>query len=328
MAAKYLNISDVPLALRPFLAKDHYDYNEDPDTISATTLLKPIRQIVLTPRVPPGDGLISLPDMLSSRMGTAIHTSIEDSWTKDLAQSLDYLGTPKSVVEKIIVNPLKEDLKPDSIPIYLEQRLSKKLGKWTITGKFDFIGEGMVQDFKTTSVWTYRNQSNNEKYTQQGSIYRWLDPELITNSHMQVNYIFMDWSSAMQKRDPKYPPNRIMAQTFPLMSITETEQFIKSKLSLIEQYMNAKEEDIPRCTDAELWRSDPVYKYYKNKQNTTKSTKNFDNQSDAYQRLAEDNNIGMVITVPGEVKACKYCPAFAVCSQKDDLIASGDLSFG
>ena len=44
-------------------------------------------------------------------------------------------------------------------------------------------------------------------------------------------------------------------------------------------------------------------------------------------RLNADGNVGVVLTVPGEAKACKYCKAFSLCSQKDALIASGDLNF-
>jgi len=32
-----------------------------------------------------------------------------------------------------------------------------------------------------------------------------------------------------------------------------------------------------------------------------------------------------VIEKPGTVNACKYCPAFSVCTQKDDLLARGEL---
>ena len=47
---KYLNNSNVPLSLAVFLATDNYDHESD--TISATTLIKPLRQIILAARVP------------------------------------------------------------------------------------------------------------------------------------------------------------------------------------------------------------------------------------------------------------------------------------
>ena len=327
MTARFANVSEVPLALAVFLASDYYDYNDDPNTISATTLLKPLRQIILPNRVPPGDGLVNLADMMANRMGAAIHDAIEKAWTTNHGKALSALGYPQKVIERIQVNPSPDllDKFPELIPVYIEQRLSRQIGKWTVTGKFDFVGEGRVQDFKSTSTFTYMKQTNGDKYTQQGSIYRWLDPKLITQDEMDIHYIFTDWKPAMAKSDPNYPQRRFHKQSFPLMSLQETESFIRRKLELIDQYWDAPEEEIPQCTDDELWRSEPVFKYYKNPDKLARSTKNFDNKQDAYLRLAEDGGKGMVKEVPGQVTACKYCAAFAACSQKDQLVAVGDL---
>lgn len=325
MSALYANVSEVPLALAVFLASDNYDYSDDPTEISATTLLKPLRQIILAKRVPPGDGLVNLADMMNSRMGSAIHDAIEKSWLNNHRSAMEAIGLPKQVIDRIIINPKQEDLLPNHIPIYLEQRLKRKIGKWTVTGKFDFVGEGKVQDFKSTSTFTYKKQTNADKYTQQGSIYRWLDPQLITQDQMDIHYIFTDWKPAMVKTDPSYPPKRFHTQSFELMSLSETEAFIRRKLELIEQYWHADEDDIPLCDDAELWRSEPVFKYYKNPEKTARSTKNFDTRPEAYAFMAQNGNVGIVKEVPGQVTACKYCPAFAACSQKDQLVAAGDL---
>lgn len=325
MSALYANVSEVPLALAVFLASDNYDYSDDPTEISATTLLKPLRQIILAKRVPPGDGLVNLADMMNSRMGSAIHDAIEKSWLNNHRSAMEAIGLPKQVIDRIIINPKQEDLLPNHIPIYLEQRLKRKIGKWTVTGKFDFVGEGKVQDFKSTSTFTYKKQTNADKYTQQGSIYRWLDPQLITQDQMDIHYIFTDWKPAMVKTDPSYPPKRFHTQSFELMSLSETEAFIRRKLELIEQYWDADEDDIPLCDDAELWRSEPVFKYYKNPEKTARSTKNFDTRPEAYAFMAQNGNVGIVKEVPGQVTACKYCPAFAACSQKDQLVAAGDL---
>ena len=327
MTQRYANVSDVPLALAVFLASDSYDYNDDPYTISATTLLKPVRQTILAERVPPGEGLVNLADMMSSRMGSAIHDGIERAWKTNHRQALKDIGLPSRVAEKVLVNPDVNEVTEDHIPVYLEQRLSRKLGKWTVTGKFDFVGEGRVQDFKTTGTFTYRNQTNATKYSQQGSIYRWLNPRMITQDEMDIHYIFTDWKPGQAKTDPSYPPKRFHTQRYPLMGLQETEQFIQRKLEQLERYQSAQEGDIPECSDEDLWRSDPVFKYYKNGDTTAKrSTKNFSSRQDAVIYMSTNGNVGAIKEVPGLVTACKYCPAFAACSQKDRLIASGDLS--
>lgn len=327
MSARFANVSEVPLALAVFLASDHYDHDDDPYTISATTLLKPLRQIILPNRIPPGEGLVNLADMMNSRMGTAIHDGIEKAWQTNYKVAMEALGLPQRVIDRVRINPEPEELlaNPDIIPVYMEQRLKRQLGKWKVTGKFDFIGEGKVQDFKSTGTYTYTKQTGADKYPQQGSIYRWLDPNKITQDQMEIHYIFTDWKAAMAKSDQSYPPKRFHTQSYQLMSLEATESFIRQKIALIEQYWDAPEEEIPQCDDTELWRSEPQYKYYKNPEKTLRSTKNFDTMQDAQLRLIEDGSVGIVKEVPGQVTACKYCSAFAVCSQKDILVAAGDL---
>lgn len=325
MTSRYANVSEVPLALAVFLASDFYDHDDDPNTISATALLKPIRQSILSTRVPPGDGMVNLADMMSSRIGTAIHDGIERSWRENYRPAMQALGYPERVINMVKINPKDDEIGDGVIPVYMEERLSRFHSGFKITGKFDFIAEGEVQDFKSTSTFTYRNQVNATKYALQGSIYRWLDPKKITKDTMKIHYIFTDWKPSMVKSDPDYPPRRFHTQTFNLLSLQETDEFIRNKLKQLMQFKDAHEDDIPECGDEDLWRSEPQFKYYKNPNKTARSTKNFDTYQEALIRLSEDGNVGKVVQVPGQVTACKYCSAFAACSQKDRLVASGDL---
>lgn len=329
MTQAYANVGDVPLALAVFLASDHYDHDPAPNTISTTTLLKSLRQTILPARIPAGVAMPNLADMMNSRMGSAIHDGIEKAWITNHEPAMAALGYPKRVIDRVRVNPKDDELTDNIIPIYLEQRLKRQMGKWLITGKFDFVGEGRVQDFKTTSVWTYKNQVNANKYIQQGSVYRWLNSKMIHQDEMDIHYIFTDWKGGMQKTDPSYPPRRFHKQSFPLMSLGETEQFIRTKINLIDQHWETEEELLPPCDDEELWRGEPIFKYYKSGDITkSRSTKNFDTRQEAVIFMTTNGGTGAIKEVPGQVTACKYCPAFAVCSQKDALIASGDLLMG
>jgi len=322
--SNYANVSAVPLSLAVFLATDNYDH--DTSTISATTLIKPLRQIILSTRVKNDDASVDLIQMVASRMGSAIHDGIERSWLFNYANALKTLGHPQKIIDRVRINPIGADRDVDGIiPIYLEQRAHKVVGQHTVSGKFDFVGDGRVEDFKSTSTYTYVNQTNAQKHTLQGSIYRWLSPDIITKDDMAIQFIFTDWSAARARSEPGYPQNRIHQQILPLMSVAETDQFVSRKLSLIDAYMDEPEETLPLCSDEDLWRSAPVFKYYKNPEKTARSTKNFDTMMEARLRLAEDGGKGIVIERPGQVTACKYCNAFSVCSQKDTLIAQGDL---
>ena len=320
------NLQNIPLSMAVFLATDTYDYIDDPNHISATSLLKPLRQIVLASRVPASDGVQDISSRVSSALGSAIHDGIERSWKQYKEPSMLALGYPKRVVDLIRINPTEEETKDtDIIPVYLEHRMFRSINGYNISGKCDFIGEGMVEDFKSTSVYTVIHNTKDDDYILQGSIYRWLAPKIITEDVMRINWIFTDWSKAKARSDKNYPQNRLVSKTFNLLSLQETERFIVNKLNLIKQYMNAPEEDIPECSDDELWRSDPRYKYYKNPAKTTRSTKNYDTKEEATLHYIRDGSVGLVKEVPGRVKACLYCPAFIACSQKDLLIERGDL---
>jgi hypothetical protein len=326
MNQRYTHVQDVPLALGVFLASDFYDHNDDPLVISTTTLLKTPRQIILPGRLPPSEGMHVLADMMSNRLGAAIHDGIERSWKTNHVTAMAQMGYPSKVIDRILINPDPAQLTADSIPIYLEQRLHRQLGRWTVTGKFDFIGEGIVQDFKSTSVWAYQNQVNANKQILQGSIYRWLDPVRITSDHMEIHHIFMDWRAAQAKASPSsYPDRRFKSQSFSLLSLGETEHYISTKIKLIDQLWDAPEDELPLCSDEDLWRSKASYKYYADPLKTKRSTKNFPDKQEAYFRLSQDGGSGIVKEVPGQVRACHYCQAFALCSQKDLLIANGEL---
>ena len=323
--SRYSNQMNIPLPLAVFLATDDYDY--DPTAISATALMRPIRQLVLTKRVNPEDNPIDIAGLVSSRMGSAIHAAIEKAWLNP-KQALKALGMPTKLADNVMINPSKPmlELNPNAIPVYMEQRAYKQVGKYKVSGKFDFVAEGRVQDFKSTSVWGYLNQTNVVKYSLQGSLYRWLNPDIIHKDDMVVNYIFTDWSAADAKQKPEYPQARVLTQRIPLISVEETQAYVEAKLKQIEKYQDAKESEIPYCTDEDLWRKETVWKYYKHKDKTDgRSTKNFDNSADAYARLADDGYSGIVVEVKGQVVACRYCNAFSVCTQKDNYLLSGDL---
>ena len=150
----------------------------------------------------------------------------------------------------------------------------------------------------------------------QGSIYRWLNPDIITSDTIHIQNIFTDWSRSAAKTQKNYPPSRLMQNTYELLSLKDTEQFILDKTNEINRFRNSPDDEIPFCTDEELWRSPPKYKYYSNPDKTNgRSTKNFDSFSEA-QAHRDAAGKGIVLTELGKVKACNYCPAFKVCEQR------------
>ena len=112
----YSNATNIPSAVAVFLATDNYDY--DPNTISATALLKPLRQLILSRRVPQEQTVMDISSMVKSRIGSAIHDAIERAWLTNYKQAFKALGYPEGMIERIAVNPT--EILPNQIPVYLE----------------------------------------------------------------------------------------------------------------------------------------------------------------------------------------------------------------
>jgi Schitoviridae exonuclease len=320
----YLNQTGVPLSVAVYLATDHYDHI--PNTISTTQLIKPVKQLILAKRVPKKMGRTDVLSFLKSRMGTSIHDGIEKAWTgESYKKAMAALGYPEHVIKRIVVNP-EHDPKRGEIPVYMEQRMFRDFMGKMLSGKYDFIAEGRLEDFKSTSTFTWVHNTKTEDYQLQGSIYRWLDQgKLITEDHMVVQFFFTDWMPGKAKADAKYPPRPTEHQLIPLLSLSDTEDYIAGKLNQIEQLKDSAEADMPPCNEKELWRKEAVFKYYKDPNKRKRSTKNFDNVKEAHDRLVKDGSVGVVVEIPGQVVACKYCSAFAICAQKDIYIADGSL---
>lgn len=327
--AAYKNDSNIPLAVAVFLAAQTYDFKPNNRSLSATDFNRSVRQIILRNRMGALESGSTEPkdiaSLVKSKNGTAIHDSIEKTW-KDpelRAAGLRNLGYPESVIKRIVVNPDPATVTPEQIPVFMEVRKSVKVDDWTISGKFDFAAEGTLVDFKSTSTFTYTNKTNDEKYCVQGSIYKLIHKEIITSDHMNIVFWFTDWKENQTKKDPKYPQTPVMPYKVKLMTEEETLMYMRAFLRQLEQHENTAEPDLPECSSEQLWRDPPVYKYYKNPLNKSRSTKNFTDYAEARKYFAEMGFIGELVTVEGKVTACKYCDAAPMCSQFKRLQEQG-----
>lgn len=329
------NNTGVSLAMAVWAVNDDYDYSKIENYISATSLMKPLRQVVLRARIDwsqqePED----VTDHLARALGSSIHDSIEKAWTKNYRRNLGKLGYPEEMINRVLVNPTDEQIAHfksksngvDPILIYVEQRAIKTLvvkGKiWNIGGKFDMVSDGIVQDFKTTSAFTWVYGGRNDEHALQGSIYQWLNPDKIQEDFIRINYLFTDWQKYMARQNPAYPQHRVEFKDIPLLGYAETEAWLVDKLTNVMHYWNAPEHQIPLCTDEELWMSDPVHKFYAKPETAQaggRCTKKFDDLNEARAHMAAKGGTGIIITDRGEPKRCDYCDVFSQCTQKDSF---------
>lgn len=297
--------SNIPLPLAVWLCHDEYDYQVDKDNyISVTELLNPTRSIVLSKRLVPE---VDMNALIVPRIGTAIHDSIEAVWRNEESRNkaLKALGYP----EKMWRN----------LDIHIEERSYRKIDGYTVGGKFDMIINGNLFDFKSTSVYTWITGGKEEDYQKQGSIYRWLNPSIISSDTVTICFIFTDWNQKDALYKDKYPGSRIMYKEIPLLSMGETERFIRSKLREITANIDRSQDDMIRCTDNELWRGPAIYKYYRSGDISKKATKVSKDISELMQEKSKNGNGGTILVVPGEPRRCRYCVASSICKQKKEM---------
>jgi hypothetical protein len=310
---KYTNNTQMTLPMAIWSLMDNYNHDSRDNVISVTTLLKPIRQIVLGRRYKDNMKEIDAENLIASSMGTALHDSVEKAWKqKDkvikIMDSLGYIAS-ESIYDEVI----------------LERRSEKEVGDYIISGQFDIAFRGTVCDIKSTSVYSFIYGSKEEDYKLQMSIYRWLNQDVITDDYGYIEYIFTDWSSVKAMQDSQYPQKRILSHKIELLSIADTNTWINNKLALIAHYEALNDDMMIECSDEELWRSEDKYKYYKpNKSgevNFARATKVYDNEKDA--ESAKSLQGGAVVLYKGEIKRCKYCNYTNICNQYEKFKLKG-----
>lgn len=329
------NNNNITLPLAVWLLHDEYDGDHDLlNYISVTALMKPVKQIILPRRIPNEQRTVDIADLVARKLGNSIHDSIERAWNVGSSRALRALGYPEDVISRVIVNPTTEQMNnvKDIIPVWLENRGFREIEvdgvTYTLGGKFDMVADGLLNDHKSSSAYSWVFGTNDENHALQMSMYRWIDQDRtdkekprITEDICNVNYVFTDWQKAQASSNPKYPQNRVEQKTLNLLDLNKTEEYIRNKIRSIVKNQDAPQSDMDRCSDEELWRSETVYKYYTDPEKAnvpgSRATRNFTNLAEANAFKASKGK-GIVLEIPGEVKACGYCDAFDICEQRKE----------
>lgn len=326
----FTNRSNISLSMAVWLASDDYDLKYDPKVISVTDLLQPIRSLILTRRLKEKQvmGSVDITELIPSRLGSAVHTAVEVAWLDNREKAMLKLGIPQKQIDRVRLNPDRPDKtihEDPPIDIYIEQRSTMEIEGFTLSGKFDVVDQGTLEDVKTTKTYSWIKGTNNDRYRYQGSMYRLLNQDIITDDHMNVQYLFTDWSPYQAQANKDYPQNRVMAKRLPLLSLADTEEFVRSQLKTIQRYQKLPQEELPACTPKELWQDPAKWAYYKDKTKLVRATKLFDTPAEAASRNAADGAKGVIIKRDAEPTFCKYCDARPICTQAEQFLADGVL---
>lgn len=280
---RFTNKFNLPRHICDWLAFDEYDYN--PDTISATTLIGPARAWALK-RINADKLTMDYSDLLAIRYGTAIHDSLE----------------------KVGVYGEGD---------FREKRFyAEKMG-FTISGKPDALIDGVIRDNKSTSVWKIVHGEFDD-YVKQLSIYRWLLHRngIEAASFAFIDFFFTDWKKSDAAKGGGYPPLRYQEQRIELWTIEQTEKYLEERLSEFAFALGS----LPECTPEELWQDSAKYAIYR-KAGQARAFRLLDTAEEA-QKLADEIG-GVVEYRPAKAKRCGYCTAAPFCEQYAKLKAEG-----
>lgn len=222
---------------------------------SATSLIDPPRKVALTKRyghlVKP-----TIESQIASLVGTAVHDKMESLLHLANVKNPDYL-LERSVVhpfKSYYKNPNKEDL----MDIKEETRL--------VAGRFDILyKEKDLYDIKTIKTWKLIFDPDMIDWHEQQNIYAYLLRERgITIETLNIVAFYLDWIEANAVRDKRYPQSPIVQYQLKLWPFDQTAEFIQKRLDMHVAAEQEKDDDLPKCTQSEMWERPPEFAIMKN----------------------------------------------------------------
>lgn len=250
-------------------------------TISATTMLKGEKEIVLTDRHF-DEITVDVSDMVWATFGSAFHLLMEH----------------------------QED---DS---FKEERFEVPVGKFTVTGKVDRydLEREILEDWKTASVWKviYGDFAD---WKEQGLTYAWLLKQNgLTVKKCRFVALLKDHSKTEAKRKADYPQKPVYVYEFEVTDeeLAAVENRIVSKVAKVASAYELEDDKIAPCTAEERWATADKYAVMKDGRKT--ALKVCDTKEEAEKLLSELGGT-RIEERKGESKKCAdYCPCREFCN--------------
>lgn len=198
----------------------------------------------------------------------------------------------------------------------LEERLFLAVGDRRVSGQSDVAQwvyeDGKITDYKFTSVWTAIFGDRLEEWEQQQNIYA----ELFAAHGFQVNAleicaIYRDWRPSEAKQRSDYPPR---AQTIPLRlwSQEERQRFIRDRLAALVRAEALPDDQLPRCSAAEMWEKPTTWAVKKSGRKT--ALRVLSSEAEAMEWM-KANSGEFIEKRPGSRPRCEeYCPVNRWCN--------------
>lgn len=263
-------------------------------------------------------------DMIWSIMGTAVHTVIErgevsNTEARKILEAAEVLMKNDQKKAADFMYDFVKKTYPDATTsdIITEKTLSHTIEGMTFSGTFDrfTISEGLLDDYKNTSVYAAMNPESRKKWDGQLNTYAFLLREHgYTVNKAQITAIFRDYSAG-KAFGLSYPKKPI--ETYPIT--LQTHKFMTEYLTKrIRLHKNAQLNGvIPDCNNKDRWATSDTFAV--KAPGRVKAIKLFDNRDMAEAFILGDGAAYAGVFLErrlGEAKRCdSYCSVSKVCPQ-------------
>ena len=253
--------------------------------LSATTLLKGTKEIILTDRHF-DEITIDASDEVWAVFGTAVHSILEH----------------------------QED------DAFKEESFSVDVLDYKVTGKVDRydMKHETIEDWKTASVWKVIFQDF-EDWKRQGLIYTWLLKQSGLNvRHIRFVALLKDFSKSEAKKKADYPQSPVYVYEFDPTpeDMTSIEVYIKDKVFDVSQNVEKADDDIPECSPDQRWATPTKWAVMKEGRKTAVKVCESEEEAKAFiDDLEKEKDKHYVEERKGQDKKCSdYCTCCEFCS--------------
>lgn len=279
-----MNITNKLNLPKPFVSAVTKEYTYKDKQYSVTSLLKDVREILLTRRHNE-EIEQDVADMIWLILGTAVHKVLEES-------------------------------KEEKTEFKEEHFVEEVMNGYKLSGQADLYNaeQKMVTDYKTCSCWKVM-YDDWEDYRKQLLMYAWAFKQMgFEVDKGQIVAVIKDHSKTKAKVDSSYPQYPVYKKIFSFTNVDfeEIEKFIKDKFELIAKYENTPDNELPICSAEQRWNEGD--KYAVKKKGNKRAIRVYDTLEEAETHLKQDNNLELEIRKGIDKKCLEYCSCCEFCN--------------
>ena len=195
----------------------------------------------------------------------------------------------------------------------VEERLYTEINGWKVSGQFDVIEDGVLMDYKVTSVWSVLGDTKIEWENQLNLLRVLAIRNGIEVNKLRIIAILRDWSKGKAK-SPDYPEVQVVPIDIPVWPIEKAEAYMAERVALHQMATP------PPCTDEERWKTVDTYAVMKDGRKS--AVKLHHAPAEAREHAHELGKGHTVVRRPGQYRRCAdYCSVSHGCPQYAEEVA-------